>query len=183
MVQRCVCQQVVMQSGCMVCLFSPLASEFVMGYALAHGRDNEKAYVSVNDKICWTKTFEQTSGSYECGTNGWVSARREESVAVRCDAESVGGEVTVRVYTNLDGTTDEESFAIDNVELSKIPTGKDTGQLLSLIVRFSIKLCIFNGMYVCINVHSWLSMRGYVSMVIHTCMYVVVVYVVVHGYA
>jgi len=111
-----------------------------MGYALAHGRDNEKAYVSVNDNICWTKTFEQTSGSYECGTNGYIFARREDSVAVRCDAESVGGEVTVRVYTSLDGTANEESFAIDNVELSMIPTGKDTGQLLNLTVRFSMNL-------------------------------------------
>ena len=28
--------------------------------------------------------------------------------------------------SNFEGTADEESFAIDNVKLSKIPAGKDT---------------------------------------------------------
>ena len=104
------------------------ATRVFMRYALPHDREGyEKAYVTVNGKMCSIKSFATSTGSAVCGnvqgtTNDWF----EDSVAVRCDAESVNGEVTVRVYTNLGGGAHEESFAIDNVKLSMIPAGKDT---------------------------------------------------------
>ena len=93
--------------------------------ALPHYRDNEKAYVTVNGKECWTGTLIAYQGSQVCGQshNGW----NENSIPVKCEAESVSGKLTVRVYSNLDGGADDESFAIDNVVVSQI-TGMVTWQ-------------------------------------------------------
>ena len=115
-------------------LVSSTARVFVTGYALPHDRDNEKAYVTVNDKICWTKSFANTAGSQQCGSssNNW----HEDSVAVRCEAESVAGKLTVRVYTNLNGGADDESFAIDNVVVTQI----STGTVVRLVLGYSLFL-------------------------------------------
>ena len=48
---------------------------------------------------------------------------REESVAVTCEAESVDGKLTVWVYTELDSAAFDESFAIDNVVVTKTHKG------------------------------------------------------------
>ena len=105
---------------------------FVTGCALPHDRDNEKAYVTVNDKTCWTKTLAASDGSQQCGgSHKW----HEDSVAVRCVAESVAGKLTVRVYANLDGGLSDESFAIDNVVV-KISSG--SGTVVRLALRYSV---------------------------------------------
>ena len=108
---------------CMSCVL-------VMEYGLAHDRDNEKAYVSVNDKICWNKTLANAQGSQQCGST--ISTWLEDSVAAQCAAEPVGGKLTVRVYSDLDGGGTEESFAIDNVTVMKISTG--------VVVCFSVEV-------------------------------------------
>ena len=88
-------------------------------------RDNEGAYVSVNDDICWKKTgIIGSSGKQLCGATGKQS--REKVFQVRnCYVELSGAPeekvpLTVYLWTNLDGTSDEESFGIDNVVITKI---------------------------------------------------------------
>merc|ERR1712025_1522930 len=78
--------------------------------------DNEKAYVTVNGKQCWTKTF-QGEGKQICGSknNGWNEAK----VKVTCVAAAVKGSFAVRGYTSLNSAANDESFAIDNAVLSK----------------------------------------------------------------
>ena len=104
---------------------------FVTGYTLPHDRDNEKAYVAVNDKVCWTKNFVNDDGSQQCG--GSRGHWREDSVRVSCEAESVAGKLTVRVYTNLSSSGTDESFAIDNVMVIKTYTGT----VVRLALRYS----------------------------------------------
>ena len=102
-----------------------VAHGFVMKYAFAHDRANEKAYVTVNDKACWNKTLTNNpQGSQQCGDTTlsgdiWF----EESLAVQCAAESVDGKLTVRVYADLNQVGTDESFAIDNVIVLKMSTG------------------------------------------------------------
>ena len=90
----------------------------VMERSPPHDRDNEKAYVTVNGKTCWTETFTSKQGSKQCGSssNNWF----EDSRTVKCEAESVSGKLAVRVYTSLSSNADDESFAIDNVVVSKL---------------------------------------------------------------
>ena len=84
-------------------------------------RNNEKAYVTVNGKQCWSQTFSGANGSDQCGR---TSSSKEESIAVKCEAESVGGKLTVRVYADLSSSNaKDESFAIDNVVITKTSTG------------------------------------------------------------
>ena len=97
------------------------ARVFVTGCALPHDRDSEKAYVTVNDKVCWTQDFSSHHGSRQCG-----SKRRdwdEKSSTVQCQGESISGKLTVIVYTDLNSHANDESFAIDNVEVTQISTG------------------------------------------------------------
>ena len=102
-------------------LVSSTARVFVTGYAVPHDRDKENAYVAVNGKVCWTQAFPAPDGSQECG--GLIDNWREESVAVTCEAESVDGKLTVRAYTDLDRGGFDESFAIDNVVVTKTHKG------------------------------------------------------------
>ena len=100
----------------------------IVVYALPHGRDNEKAYVTLNDKTCWTKAFTHAQGSQQCGSSRghWL----EDSAAVRCEADSVAGKLTVRVYTNLNSGAGDESFAIDNVDVRKV----SSGMIINLVI-------------------------------------------------
>ena len=81
-------------------------------------RDNEKAYVSVNGKQCWTKSFSAVAGTQMCGSgNGnW----NEERVKVRCQASTADGNLAVRVWTSLNSAANDESFGIDNVVVQKL---------------------------------------------------------------
>ena len=84
-------------------------------------RDNEDAYVSVNGKTCWTRTdVLGTVGTQQCG--GFF---KEEGFRVRgCYATLSASEgLTVRVWTNLDGAANDESFGINNVVITKIEEG------------------------------------------------------------
>ena len=78
-------------------------------------RDNEDAYVSVNGKTCWTKTgMLGTSGTQQCGGFYKEERFRVTDCYITLPTPEVIG-LTVRVWTNLDGEADDESFAIDNV--------------------------------------------------------------------
>merc|ERR1712048_546889 len=83
--------------------------------------DNETAYVTVNDKTCWTDSFWSKEGSQHCGSSR--DNFHETFVKVQCEAESVDGKLTVRVYGNLDSPLYDESFAIDNVVVAKKKDG------------------------------------------------------------
>ena len=107
-------------------LVSSTARVFVTGCALPHDRDSENAYVTVNDKVCWTQKFTVAQTSHQCGKTGSNNNWKEDSVAVRCEAASVAGKLTVRVYTDLNGAANDESFAIDNVVVTQISTSRDT---------------------------------------------------------
>ena len=87
-------------------------------YALTHCRDNENAIVQVNGKTCWQKKLAAGSGKQLCGSksNGW----NEEKIKITCQAAPVNGQLTVRVYTELDSAANDESFGIDNVKLTKL---------------------------------------------------------------
>ena len=86
-----------------------------------HGcRDNEFGYVSINDKQCWSKEFVGANGTQTCGSSR--STWKEESVHVQCQANAVDGKLKVRAYTDLSSTPEDESFAIDNVVVTKLVT-------------------------------------------------------------
>ena len=88
-------------------------------------RDNEDAYVSVNEQTCWVKSgLDGNDGEQLCG-----GIFKEEVFPIRnCYITlSAGGKkakktlpLTVRVWTNLDGKSEDESFAIDNVAVKKV---------------------------------------------------------------
>ena len=98
------------------------AGVFVIGCAPPHCRDNEKAYVTVNGKTCWSKTLGHKDGSNQCGSTSSTSWR-EESYTVECEEDAVSGKLTVRVHADLSSTATDESFAIDNVVVSQILPG------------------------------------------------------------
>ena len=79
-------------------------------------RDNEDAYVSVNGKTCWTKTgMLGTSGTQQCGGFYKEERFRVTDCYITLPFSEADLPLTVRVWTNLDGKADDESFAIDNV--------------------------------------------------------------------
>ena len=84
-------------------------------------RDNEEAYVSLNDDICWTKTrILATNGKPECG--GYF--KEERFPVTGCyitlpPSPEAPVSLKVKVWTNLDGEANDESFAIDNVKITK----------------------------------------------------------------
>ena len=85
----------------------------------AHHRDNENAIVQVNGKQCWKKKLSANTGKQLCGSNsnGWF----EDRIKITCQAPSLKGKFTVRVYTELNSAANDESFGIDNVVLTKLP--------------------------------------------------------------
>ena len=76
--------------------------------------------MSVNGEVCWSKKFTYTDGTKQCGNGGTTKAPTDELVAVKCEGESNSGKLTVRVHTDLDQGAADESFAIDNVVITKI---------------------------------------------------------------
>ena len=93
-------------------------------------RDNEEAYVSLNDQICWTKTrILATNGQQQCG--GFF---KEEIFPVRgCYVTLPPADtplpLRVKVWTNLDGDANDESFGIDNVVIKKEEGDMDVGKV------------------------------------------------------
>ena len=88
-------------------------------------RDNEDAYVSVNGNVCWIKNdLRGTDGTQLCG--GWFKEERFRVTGCYITlsaALEATVPLTVRVWTNLDGDADDESFGIDNVVVAKIEDG------------------------------------------------------------
>ena len=86
-------------------------------------RDNEYGYVSLNGKTCWTKEMLATSGTQQCGGFFKEEVFRVTGCIVTLPESPSNAPVTVRVSTDLDGTADDESFAIDNVYVTKLLQG------------------------------------------------------------
>ena len=95
---------------------------FVIGCAPPYRRDNEKAHVAINGKTCWSQTLGHQDGSNQCGSTKSTSWR-ETSISVKCEDDAVSGKLTVRVYADLSSDATDESFAIDNVVVTQIPSG------------------------------------------------------------
>ena len=97
-------------------------TSYNMSRSLFHDRrDKEKAYVTVNNKLCWSQILVASTGSHQCGSTqgGW----NENSIRVQCEAEAVDGKLKVQVGADLDSDADDESFAIDNVAINDAPDG------------------------------------------------------------
>ena len=108
-----------------------------------HPRKNRAAYVSLNGKVCWTKT--QITGMYgdqQCGQETWthysfISYGMDDSVKVTgCTATLLKpGPLDVRVFSNLelnDNRAERASFGIKNVVIRKIQSG------MNVYFRFSV---------------------------------------------
>ena len=93
-------------------------------------RDNEDAYVSVNDVVCWIKTdILATRGTQQCGGRFKEERFRVTGCYVTLP-KTLGDDnapLTVRVWTNLDQEADDESFGIDNVVISEATRPVDGG--------------------------------------------------------
>ena len=74
--------------------------------------------MSVNGKECWKQSLDKANGSQRCG-----GSHKEESITVKCEAESVDGKLTVRVHATLSSKENKESFGIDNVVITKTSAG------------------------------------------------------------
>ena len=95
-------------------------------------RDRESAYVSTNGVKCWTKQgLDGKIGTQECG----LYVHKEERFRVSdCYVTLRPGEpLTVRVWTNLNGKANDESFAIDNVVIRKSQRPVDEGTIQQLV--------------------------------------------------
>ena len=86
-------------------------------------RDDEEAYVSVNGNICWSKTtLSGSAGTQLCGVQN--KDHKEQLFRVRsCHITTSAASkamvpLTVRVWANLNGNADDESFGIGNVLVS-----------------------------------------------------------------
>ena len=85
-------------------------------------RDNEDAHVSVNGKTCWTKAKAVgTDGEQICGGFFKEEKFRVTGCYITLSASDTGvNPLTVRVWTNLDGEANDESFGIDNFIIAKL---------------------------------------------------------------
>ena len=84
-------------------------------------RDNENAFVSVNDQICWTKEkLNGGVGEQQCG-NGWWNEQmfRVTGCEVSLSGSTETLPLTVRVWTDLDADASDESFGIGNVVVQR----------------------------------------------------------------
>ena len=109
------------------CKFAANTKAKMTIFCLLSLRDNENAFVSVNDFICWTKEkLNGGVGEQQCGNAWWKS--EEKFRVTGCEVSLSGSTdflpLTVRVWTNLDGEANDESFGIDNVIIVE---GRDHG--------------------------------------------------------
>ena len=73
--------------------------------------------MSVNGKVCWTKSnLIGTTGTQLCG--GFYKEQRFRVLGCQI-MFAKAQDLTVRVWTNLDGDATDESFGIDNVLITK----------------------------------------------------------------
>ena len=95
--------------------------KFVVALRCLPRRDNEAAYVAVNGNICWFKIgLSGSAGTQWCGVRN--NDHKEERfrvtgcyITLKATDSKALVPLTVRVWTNLDGDANDESFGIDNV--------------------------------------------------------------------
>ena len=93
--------------------------------------------MSVNNEECWSQRFGYFKGSQECGDKISMYSY-DASAAAECEAEAVGGKLTVRVYTDLDSNGKDESFAIDNVTITAISARASHVSVNMVVVGFAM---------------------------------------------
>ena len=76
--------------------------------------------MSVNGKECWSKVLSGKVGSQVCGRSN-NPEYVEERFVVTCQATVLDGALTVRVHAELNSGVHDETFAIDNVVITKRP--------------------------------------------------------------
>ena len=86
----------------------------------SHDRDTEYGRVYVNDEICWNREIKLSMGSHQCGETGSNNNWKELGWQVQCGTVSVGGKLILRIDTDLDQLPSDESFAIDNVAVTRL---------------------------------------------------------------
>ena len=87
----------------------------------AYSRDSETAYVSLNGQLCWKRTgITAVEGKQICGQN---QPKNEKKYPVTgCVIKFSGSgtkRLTVRVWTDLDEPTEDESFGIDDFGIQR----------------------------------------------------------------
>ena len=89
--------------------------------------------MSVNGKTCWTKTGWGTTGKQMCGAMTAIAL--DESFRVTGCSVTLSGSgaspnipLTVRAWTSLDQSPDDESFGIANVVIEQLEEG-DSGRI------------------------------------------------------
>ena len=89
-------------------------------HARAHVRDGETGYVSLNGRECWRKTgITANEDKQVCGQN---QPKNEASYPVACSIKLPGTgikDLKIRVWTDLDEPTLDESFGIDNLVIRR----------------------------------------------------------------
>ena len=92
-------------------------------FIISFFRDNEVGFVEVNGERCWSRVMLATDGTQQCGGFFKEEVFRVTGCIVTLPESQSNAPVTVRVSTDLDGTADDESFAIDNVYVTKLLQG------------------------------------------------------------
>ena len=88
----------------------------------------------MNGQTCWRKKLSASSGKQVCGQEHVYF--NEEKILVKCSADAVNGQFTVRVYTTLNSGASDESFGVDNVVLKKLET-KPPGGFNTITANFN----------------------------------------------
>ena len=131
-------------------------------------RDGENAYVSVNDKLCWSKTLVGTIGTQECGGIFLEEAFRITGCYVTLSGSGATLPLTVRVWADLDQGPTDESFGIDNVLVQQGMTKR------ILVYRTGMKPPLAH-IYTCIHVSTYTHTH------VHTRMHIFHSYHVSHS--
>ena len=81
--------------------------------------------MSVNDQICWAKEkLDGSVGDQQCGNAWWNDQKfRVTGCEVTLSGSTELLPLTVRVWTNLDGDPNDESFGIGNVVVERGHSG------------------------------------------------------------
>ena len=83
-------------------------------------RDDESAFMSMNGKTCFIKKkLNGVDGAQLCGGIFKEQVFRVRGCKITLTTDMPTVPLTVRVWTNLDGKADDESFGVDDIIISK----------------------------------------------------------------
>ena len=79
--------------------------------------------MSLNGMLCWSTSMTGSQGIQQCGGQSRFPPSNEDAVPVTGCSVTLSGSgikpLTVRVWTNLDGEANDESFGIDNFVIAE----------------------------------------------------------------